>query len=78
MSRGAAAACAPSRRGFRVAWIRVAKPGPCLADPPPHVQSKPGGGFGLPRLMLVKPDRTGDEILGINFQTDPLPPIRFS
>ncbi len=26
-------------------------------------QPKPGGGTRLPRLLLVKPDRTGDEIL---------------
>ena len=32
-------------------------------DPTSHVQSKPGGGARLPRLLLVKPDRTGDEIL---------------
>ena len=32
-------------------------------DPAPHVQPKPGGGASLLRLPLVKPDRTGDEIL---------------
>ena len=29
----------------------------------PEVQPKPGGGQSLPRLLLVKPDRTGDELL---------------
>ncbi len=32
-------------------------------DPAPHVQSKPGGGASLPRLLLIKPDGTGDEFL---------------
>jgi len=32
-------------------------------DPTSHVQSKPGGGGSLPRLLLVKPDGTGDEPL---------------
>ena len=32
-------------------------------DPPPHVQSKPGGGTRLPRLLLVKPDRPGERSL---------------
>ncbi len=35
----------------------------CPPDPAAHVQPKPGGGIGLPRLLLVKPDRTGDGIL---------------
>ncbi len=39
------------------------QPRPRPPDPPFHVQSKPGGGFGLPRLLLVKPDRTSNEIL---------------
>ncbi len=38
-------------------------PGPYPPDPPPNVQPKPGGSASLPRLLLVKPDRTGDEIL---------------
>ncbi len=32
-------------------------------DPAPHVQSKPGGGASLTRLLLIKPDGTSDEIL---------------
>ncbi len=32
-------------------------------DPTPHVRPKPEGAAKLPRLLLVKPDRTGDEFL---------------
>ncbi len=32
-------------------------------DPPLHVQSRPGGGSNIPRLLLVKPDRTCHELL---------------
>ncbi len=44
--------------------LPLAPPNPraCPPDPTPHVQPKPGGGQ-FPRLLLVKPDRTGDEIL---------------
>ncbi len=46
--------------------LKVSQPSvtyPCSnpPDPTPHVQPKPGGGFGLPRLFLVKPGCTGDE-----------------
>ena len=34
-----------------------------LGDPPLRVQSRPGGGASLPRLLLVKPDCTFDELL---------------
>jgi len=33
------------------------------SDPTPHVLPKPGGGQRLPRLLLVEPDRTFDEVL---------------
>lgn len=39
-----------------------------------HGQPKPGGGGRLPRLLLVKPDRMGDEhFQRIKFQTEILP-----
>ncbi len=39
------------------------QPGDSSLGPTPHVQPKPGDGQSLPRLLLVKPDRTCNEIL---------------
>ncbi len=39
------------------------EPGRCPSDPPSHVHSQPGGVARLPRLLLIKPDCTGKEIL---------------
>ena len=36
---------------------------PSPPDPTSHVHSKPGGGESLPRLLLVKPEGTFDELL---------------
>ena len=47
-------------------------------DPAPHVQPKPDGGIGLPRLVLIKPDGTGGELLdglcgqGKTFRAEPI------
>ena len=60
----------PNWRGMINAWRGVWVDAPrraesraCPPDPSPHVQPKPGGAARLPRLLLVKPDRTGDRIL---------------
>ena len=41
----------------------VVYPRSCPPDPPRHVRPELGGGTRLLRLLLVKPDRRGNEIL---------------
>jgi len=63
-----AAGLKPRRGRFGVLTGRpvlevTADPRPRPTKPTPHVQPKPGGGQSLPRLLLVKPDRTCNELL---------------
>ena len=67
---GSSSRMPPNWRGminvWRDVWVdapRRAESCACPPDPSPHVQPKPGGAARLPWLLLVKPDRTGNEIL---------------